>query len=104
MHTSSRMEGATIHTTAPIRTTCQRMKKSKTGNASSAVKLVPFLILDRLDMHHEIMLQLLEGKIHLALIGDSPQRILDIGTGTGIWAVDCADTYSSTEVIGTDLR
>ncbi|KAI5792664.1 methyltransferase [Pyronema domesticum] len=58
---------------------------------------------DRLDMHHEIMLQMLEGKLHLAPIGDSPQRILDIGTGTGIWAVDCADTYPSAEVIGTDL-
>ncbi|CCX14765.1 Similar to Demethylmenaquinone methyltransferase; acc. no. Q9RRT0 [Pyronema omphalodes CBS 100304] len=58
---------------------------------------------DRMDMHHEIMLQLLEGKLHLAPIGNSPQRILDIGTGTGIWAVDCADTYPSAEVIGTDL-
>ena len=25
----------------------------------------------------------LEGKLHLAPIGDSPQRVLDIGTGTG---------------------
>jgi methylase of polypeptide subunit release factors len=36
-------------------------------------------------MHHEIMLALLEGKLHLAPIED-PERILDIGTGTGIWA------------------
>ncbi|KAF8246547.1 S-adenosyl-L-methionine-dependent methyltransferase [Wilcoxina mikolae CBS 423.85] len=57
---------------------------------------------DRLDMHHEIMLQLLGGKLHLAPI-DAPQKILDIGTGTGIWAIDVADTYPSAEVVGTDL-
>ncbi|KAF8246596.1 S-adenosyl-L-methionine-dependent methyltransferase [Wilcoxina mikolae CBS 423.85] len=49
---------------------------------------------DRLDLHHEIMLSLLGGKLHLAPIKD-PQRILDIGTGTG--------RYPSAEVLGTDL-
>jgi cyclopropane fatty-acyl-phospholipid synthase-like methyltransferase len=29
--------------------------------------------------------------------------VLDIGTGTGIWAIDFADSYPSAEVIGTDL-
>ncbi|KAI5782971.1 putative phosphoethanolamine N-methyltransferase [Pyronema domesticum] len=31
------------------------------------------------------------------------QRILDIGTGTGIWDIDMADKYPMAEVIGTDL-
>ncbi|KAI5792670.1 hypothetical protein FPQ18DRAFT_389246 [Pyronema domesticum] len=38
---------------------------------------------ERLDMHHEIMLELLDGKLHLAPI-HNPKRILDIGTGIGI--------------------
>lgn len=59
--------------------------------------------LDSLDMHHEIMLLLLDGKLHLAPI-ENPQRILDIGTGTGIWAIDAADKYPMAKVIGTDLR
>ena len=34
---------------------------------------------------------------------DKPKRILDIGTGTGIWAIEVADQYPETEIIGTDL-
>ncbi|KAF8241273.1 hypothetical protein K440DRAFT_474769, partial [Wilcoxina mikolae CBS 423.85] len=40
---------------------------------------------------------------YLAPLKD-PQRILDVGTGTGIWAVDVADKYPAAEVIGADLR
>ncbi|KAI9867660.1 MAG: hypothetical protein M1813_008460 [Trichoglossum hirsutum] len=32
-----------------------------------------------------------------------PTHVLDIGTGTGIWAVDVGDLYPDAEVIGTDL-
>jgi methylase of polypeptide subunit release factors len=37
-------------------------------------------------MHHEIMLGIVGGKLHVAPVKD-PQRILDIGTGTGIWVI-----------------
>lgn len=30
----------------------------------------------------------LENKLHLAPIGSDPQNVLDIATGTGIWAID----------------
>lgn len=30
---------------------------------------------------------LLKGKLHLAPL-DNPQEVLDLGTGTGIWAID----------------
>jgi methylase of polypeptide subunit release factors len=30
-------------------------------------------------------------------------KILDVGTGTGIWAMDVANTYPAAEVIGTDI-
>lgn len=41
---------------------------------------------DRLDLHHEIILQLFEGQLHQAPL-QNPHRILDVGTGTGIWAI-----------------
>ena len=59
---------------------------------------------DRLDLHHEIFLKILDGKLHLAPIGNNPQKILDIGTGTGIWAIDIAEMYPSAHVIGTDIK
>jgi SAM-dependent methyltransferase len=59
--------------------------------------------LDRNDFQHHKFLLLLEGKLFLAPIPDSVQRILDLGTGTGIWAIEMADRYPSAHVTGVDI-
>jgi hypothetical protein len=47
---------------------------------------------EREDMKHA-MVRLLSGqKLHFAPLGDNPQNILDIGTGTGIWAIESKTT------------
>lgn len=56
-----------------------------------------------LDITHHLYCLLLDGKLFLAPIGDSPQRVLDVGTGTGIWAMEFADQYPGAQVIGFDL-
>jgi ubiquinone/menaquinone biosynthesis C-methylase UbiE len=38
-------------------------------------------------MKHAMVIHLCDGKLHFAPL-DNPQNILDIGTGTGIWAID----------------
>ncbi|CRG86025.1 hypothetical protein PISL3812_03028 [Talaromyces islandicus] len=43
------------------------------------------------------------GRLVFAPIVTNPSRILDIGTGTGLWAIDAAQMYPSAEVIGTDV-
>ncbi|KAH6876611.1 S-adenosyl-L-methionine-dependent methyltransferase [Thelonectria olida] len=58
---------------------------------------------NRDDMKHAMMLELTDGKLFFAPIGDNPLKIIDLATGTGIWAVDVADKYPSSEVLGVDL-
>ncbi|KAL3422601.1 hypothetical protein PVAG01_06757 [Phlyctema vagabunda] len=58
---------------------------------------------DRLDMFHHIVLLGCEGKLHLAPIKGEGLRILDIGTGTGIWAIQMGDIFPSAEITGNDL-
>ncbi|KAF8854690.1 hypothetical protein BDZ45DRAFT_706447 [Acephala macrosclerotiorum] len=53
---------------------------------------------DRLDMHHHLATLLLKGKLHIAPIGANPQQILNVGCGTGIWAIDMGDEYPSAQV------
>lgn len=45
---------------------------------------------DRNDMLHHIYWLVQGGRLHTVLLGD-PRRVLDLGTGTGVWAVDFAE-------------
>lgn len=56
-----------------------------------------------MDLNHHLFLLTLNGALHLAPIPTSPNRILDIGTGTGIWAIEMGDQYPSASIIGNDL-
>lgn len=44
--------------------------------------------LDRLDMSHQMFRILLHEKLYLAPLTNTAPRVLDIGTGTGIWAIE----------------
>ncbi|KAH7130943.1 S-adenosyl-L-methionine-dependent methyltransferase [Dactylonectria macrodidyma] len=59
--------------------------------------------LEALDIIHHWLTLMLDNKLYLPPIGQNPQMILDVGTGTGIWAINMADDFPSAKVIGTDL-
>src|SRR5690554_6166725 len=57
---------------------------------------------ERLDIHHEILLLIANGEIYKAPVRNAG-KVLDLGTGTGIWAIDYATEHPEAEVIGLDL-
>lgn len=61
---------------------------------------------DRLDMLHHIWRLMIGRHLYRSPIAEDrppPNRILDIGTGTGLWAIEAAEEFGQAIVIGTDL-
>ena len=57
----------------------------------------------RLAIVHQAYMPILEGQLTLASIPKSVHRILDVGTGTGDWAIAAAERFPNAEVIATDI-
>ncbi|KAK3941359.1 S-adenosyl-L-methionine-dependent methyltransferase [Diplogelasinospora grovesii] len=59
---------------------------------------------ERLDLQHQLFLLTFQDQLHLSPTTEEQlHNVLDIGTGTGIWAIDFALRNPSAHVIGTDL-
>jgi ubiquinone/menaquinone biosynthesis C-methylase UbiE len=58
--------------------------------------------LDRMNLHHDCAKKIRGNRLFLAPL-KSPERILDIGTGTGIWPIEVAELFPKARIIGTDL-
>ncbi|KAG6069833.1 hypothetical protein E4U16_007325 [Claviceps sp. LM84 group G4] len=60
--------------------------------------------LESVELSHHALTILLDDQLFLApLEKDKIHRVLDVGTGSGIWVIDFADQYPHASVIGTDL-
>lgn len=58
---------------------------------------------ERLDMQHTMLLKLFDNRLTMAPMEKEPLKALDLGTGTGIWAIDFADSHPQCQVVGIDL-
>lgn len=58
---------------------------------------------ERLDMQHQMLQMLFDEKLMLAPIKEKPLHALDLGTATGIWAIEYADENPGCQVLGIDL-
>ncbi|KAE9373887.1 S-adenosyl-L-methionine-dependent methyltransferase [Stipitochalara longipes BDJ] len=56
----------------------------------------------RLDYQSRVLDFAFDGKLHMAPL-NSPFSILDVGTGTGAWAIQMADLYPNSKIEATDL-
>lgn len=77
------------------------IRKSKVSEDQSGIDQADFRV-DRLDLDHHTWKLMLEGKQYLAPVKD-PKSVLDLGTGTGLWAIEVADELADARIIGTDL-
>lgn len=57
---------------------------------------------EHLDLAHELFSRTFNGALYLAPLSE-PNNVLDVGTGTGLWAIDFAEQNPSAHVVGTDL-
>ena len=57
---------------------------------------------DQQDIAHHAWKLALDNQLYKAPI-KNPDRILDVGTGTGIWAIEMAEEFPNAQVVGTDL-
>ncbi|KAK4671769.1 Putative protein of unknown function [Podospora comata] len=58
---------------------------------------------ERLDLQHHLFRLTFDDQICLCPKKDGAKRVLDLGTGSGIWCIDYADQHPEAEVIGVDL-
>lgn len=59
--------------------------------------------LSRLDLQHRVWQHTIDGLYRVPIDRNSIHNAMDIGTGSGIWAIDFAVEHPSCNIIGTDL-
>ncbi|KAI8680666.1 hypothetical protein NCS56_00472400 [Fusarium sp. Ph1] len=80
---------------------CERL-----GNFQPPFRFIMRKHLLKPDLQHHLFILTLDGRLGLAPPNDpdsNVKRVLDVGTGTGIWAVDFGDEHPEAQVIGVDL-
>lgn len=58
---------------------------------------------DRLDAQHYLVRFVFKGNYNVKLDSEAPLKILDVATGTGVWALEMAHEFPKAEVYGVDI-
>jgi hypothetical protein len=58
---------------------------------------------DRLDFQHGLFLLTFQNRLHICPYVNKSGRVLEIGTGTGVWAIGFADRHAGSIVTAVDL-
>lgn len=56
-----------------------------------------------MDLQHHLLRLTIDGRFCLCPKNENASRVLDLGTGSGIWAIEYADAHPDAMVIGVDL-
>jgi len=56
-----------------------------------------------MDLYHHAQMLLYDGKIFQAPLKADIKNALDVGTGTGLWAVDFGEQFPDCKVVGTEI-
>jgi hypothetical protein len=59
--------------------------------------------INRLELQHYIWRISLSGRLYLAPVNKDLHRALDVGTGSGKWAMEFAEAHPSCQIVGIDL-
>ncbi|KAF9358172.1 hypothetical protein BGX26_002340 [Mortierella sp. AD094] len=87
----------------------QANKPYEDGRTRHSVESAPYMLpndlaeSDRLDAQHYIVRYMFQGNYNVRLDRNSNIRILDVATGTGVWALEMAHEFPKASVYGIDL-
>ncbi|KAL8942229.1 MAG: hypothetical protein Q9211_001473 [Gyalolechia sp. 1 TL-2023] len=95
--------GAGIITMRKAHTTCQTMNLKYLDWVVHSASSTSRHVLTFEDAQHNIWLVTLDNGLYRAPIPANSTSVLDVGTGSGIWALDFANRHPNSHVLGIDL-
>lgn len=87
----------------------QPKQQYEDGRTRHAVESAPYMLpndlteADRLEAQHYIVRYIFQGNYNVKLDRSASLKILDVATGTGVWALEMAQEFPNAEIHGVDL-
>ncbi|GAP88397.1 putative methyltransferase domain-containing protein [Rosellinia necatrix] len=57
----------------------------------------------REELMHILVMDILDQQLYLAPMAEPPQKVMDLATGIGLWAIEMGDRYPDANIMGIDL-